>query len=130
MSALAQPTFDRAQSMSALQRANEVRLAGARFKRQVAQLEQREALARVARLVASPRELGVMRVEHVLMACPRIGHDKCRALLLRARIQASGAIRLRDLTDRQRDDLCGLLLDPARIWPCGRLARDQRGARA
>lgn len=86
------------QKLTALAKANVVRQENYRIKQQIGQGELTVAEALRMETVES------MRVSQLLQAQRRIGEAKARKMLLT--IGASRALRVRDLTDRQRDLLC------------------------
>lgn len=77
-------TIDRsAQRFTALQRANEVRCAGADLKRQLLALgDRRMAQREAARLLREePETIGAMKIHSFLMAVPEMGETSVRRLL-------------------------------------------------
>lgn len=96
------------QRMSALARANEVRIENAQVLAEIHGLSYREGMRRVAGLLAEPGTCGALPVYRLLMAPRRIGASKV-ATILRAAGVVSGDRRVRELSPRQRDMLAGLL---------------------
>jgi hypothetical protein len=95
------------QHMQALARANEVRLARAGLKRQVAVGEVTAAEV----VLASPWEAESMTVCDLLLSQRRWGHQRCRKLL--AQVPMSETKTVGTMTDRQRTALAALLSAPA-----------------
>lgn len=96
-----------AQPLRALERANEVRLARAELKRQIA--GGTRSVADV--VIERPWEAAGMTVSDLLTSQRRWGRARCRRLLLP--LNLGEAKRLRELTDRQRigliaglDEIC------------------------
>jgi hypothetical protein len=83
------------QHLEALQRANEVRQRNAEIKRQI-----RDGDLTVAEALYQ-EDIGSMKVANLIAAKEWFGPTKTRKLL--AFIGASRALRVADLTDRQRD---------------------------
>ena len=93
----------RPQHMRALERANEVRLARAQLKRQIAlgDIDVAEVL------VSCPWEAQSMAVADLLMSQRRWGQTRCRKCL--AQVPVSEKKTIGSMTDRQRQTLAGLL---------------------
>ena len=101
------------QYMRALQRANEVRLARAELKRQVAVGDIDAADV----ILECPWEAHSMAVADLLMSQRRWGQTRCRKFL--AQIPMSEKKTIGSMTDRQRRTLAELLCSPAersRAW--------------
>jgi ATP-dependent protease Clp ATPase subunit len=99
------------QAMEALQRANDVRLRVAAFKREIAGLERWEAIVKVIDAIDARYNdplLGAARVRHLLVGIAGIGDHKARKILTAAQVYNHDK-RLRDLTLRQRKLLVGVL---------------------
>ena len=103
------------QYMQALQRANEVRLARAGLKRQVASGE----LSVAEVLLGSHWEAENMTISDLLMAQRRWGTTRCRKLL--QCIPMSENKTVGSMTDRQRHALAGLLRGAHREDPLAAL---------
>ncbi|HVP74748.1 MAG TPA: integration host factor, actinobacterial type [Gaiellaceae bacterium] len=89
--------------MIALRRANEVRIARARLKRDL-----REGNVRIEQILAEPPEqVSTAQVLDLLLAVPKIGPVKAARLLNTARVGQSKTVG--GLTDRQRGHLIELL---------------------
>ena len=96
-------TAPAAQHMRALAQANRVRLARAELKKQVAEGE-----ASVADVVLEcPWEAESMTISDLLMSQHRWGRTRCRRFL--ASIPMSETKTIGTMTDRQRNELAGLL---------------------
>jgi hypothetical protein len=95
------------QHMQALARANEVRLARAELKRQVAIGE----ITAAEVVLTSPWEAESMAVCDLLLSQRRWGHQRCRKLL--AQVPMSETKTVGTMTDRQRTALAALLNVPA-----------------
>lgn len=111
------PTLEKPQHMSALDRANEVRLARAAVKNELRAVDRIDARIRAAELIADPPpELAAMRVADLLSVIRRTGRATVLGLLRHAEIPELTKIGQRDvpdygsLTERQRVLLCGSLL--------------------
>ena len=108
------------QRREALRVANERRMAIARLRNSLGELSYRDGLARVADLLESDDgDVGAMRISHLLSGCYRVGPAKVEELLRHAGGRlgpVSPSRKVRDLTDRQRRDLCGVLRDPGSMW--------------
>lgn len=112
------PVPDRSleQRMEALKRANDVRHHRAELKRDL-----KARRVGVAGLLLNPPEFTAsMKVFDVLLATPKVGRVKCNKLLGQCRISPSKTIG--GLTDRQREELAGLLIGA----PVRRLATPPR----
>lgn len=96
------------QRQEALRRANEVRFARARFKRDLSH----EAALRA--LFVPDARLETMKIYDLLLAVPSVGRVKANRILLHAQVSPSKT--LGGLTDRQRRELVGEL---GRIGGCG-----------
>jgi hypothetical protein len=94
------------QHMQALARANEVRLARAELKRQVAVGEVSAAEV----VLASPWEAESMTVSDLLLSQCRWGNQRCRKLL--AQVPMSETMTVGAMTERQRAALAALLRTP------------------
>jgi hypothetical protein len=91
------------QRLRALAKANEVRVARARLKREVA-----AGRIELARLVAEPPTcVQSAKVRELLLAVPRIGPARADRLLARSRIAHAKTVA--GLSDRQRAELVELL---------------------
>lgn len=107
MNASATTAPGRPQHLAALARANEVRLARAELKRQVA-----EGDVHVAEVILdSPWEAQTMSVADLLMSQHRWGHTRCRKFL--QCIPMSENKTIGSMTDRQRRALAAMLRSPA-----------------
>lgn len=88
------------QYMRALEKANEVKRRHGEIRRQIRQGDLTVAEA----LREHDDEIDGMKLTYLLQAQTRVGEQKTRRAL--AMIGASRAVRVRDLTDRQRNLLC------------------------
>lgn len=103
-------TFERSieQRRTALLKANEVRFARAKLKREL-----KERRRNPLRVLQDPPDYAMnMKVEHFLMAVPRLGRSKVVVLLQRC--QVSPTKTLGGLSDRQRCVLARGIKE--RIW--------------
>jgi hypothetical protein len=91
------------QHLKALERANQVRLARAALKRQIASGEQSAAEV----IMASPWEAQSMSVSELLMSQSRWGRTRCRRLLLSLGLPENKQIGT--MTERQRAALAAML---------------------
>ena len=105
MSASSARTEPAPQHLTALQKANQIRLARAEVKRQVSAGEVSAAEV----ILACPEEVKSMAVMDLLMAQHRWGRQRCRKLLGQAQLAESK--RIGRMTVRQRFALAGLLPD-------------------
>ncbi|HVE80985.1 MAG TPA: integration host factor, actinobacterial type [Candidatus Dormibacteraeota bacterium] len=107
------------QRMSALEKANEIRIRRAEFKRQLSACEAdlRETLLDV------PAWLATMKVVDAVRAVPKIGRVKTRQILLQKKISPSKT--LGGLSARQRQAIIAELPDPAKVLA----SKSQRQAR-
>ncbi|MDQ6810511.1 MAG: hypothetical protein M3Z95_01255 [Actinomycetota bacterium] len=98
--------------MRALERANQVRLARAELKRQVAN----EELAVASVIGACPWEAASMAIADLLMSQRRWGQTRCRKFL--AQIPMSEKKTIGSMTDRQRQTLAAMLTsaERGRAW--------------
>jgi hypothetical protein len=100
------PCLGGPQYLRALQRANEVRLARAALKREVA-----EGKISAAEVILSPAsEIQGMTVSELLLSQRRWGDTRCRTFL--ATVPLSQTKTVGSMTDRQRHALAGLLANP------------------
>lgn len=95
------PERSLSQRLAALEKANEVRIARSRIKRQLAAGEKT-----VHDVLADP-VCGSMKVYKLLVALPKVGRVKAERALLRAQVSPSKT--LAGMTERQRRDLLALL---------------------
>ena len=109
------------QNMRALERANEVRLARAQLKREVAAGE--IDVAKV--IVDCPWEAQSMAVADLLMSQRRWGETRCRKLL--AQLPMSEKKTLGSMTERQRRVLAAMLssADGGHAWSADPLSNGQ-----
>ena len=91
------------QHLKALERANQVRLARAALKRQIASGEQSAAEV----IMASPWEAQSMSVSELLMSQRRWGRTRCRRVLLSLGLPENKQIGT--MTERQRAALAAML---------------------
>lgn len=103
MSSPQPPRRSRQQMLDALGRANEVRAARARLKRDLK--SGRCVIAAV--LLAQPEYVQTMKVFDLLLAAPKYGRVKVNKTLTQCRIAPSKTVGA--LTERQRSELIGLL---------------------
>lgn len=97
------------QRMSALELANEIRTANAKFKQGVHKLTRTEAASVVIGVLLNPAPpQSALPVRDLLAAQPFVGDVSVDRMLARAGI-ANGRRRVRDLTDRQRRALADVL---------------------
>jgi hypothetical protein len=96
------------QYMQALARANEVRLARAGLKRQVASGE----ITVPEILLGTYWEAENMTISDLLMSQRRWGHTRCRKLLMQVPVSENKTVG--SMTERQRRALAGLLEHPMR----------------
>jgi len=94
-----------AQCLQALRRANEVRLARANLKREIAAGTVRAADV----ILRCPPPIEGMAVADLLMSQPRWGHTRCRAVL--TAVPLSETKTLGSMTARQRSVLAALLAE-------------------
>jgi hypothetical protein len=94
------------QCMRALQRANEVRLARAELKRQIA--EGTVSAAEV--ILRCPAPIEKMTVSELLMSQRRWGRTRCRKYLTAVPLSETKTVG--SMTDRQRLALAAMLADP------------------
>jgi len=99
----AMPDAGPQQHLKALERANRVRLARARLKRQVAAGERSAAEV----IMASPWEADSMDISELLMSQRRWGRTRCRRVLLSLGLPENKQIGT--MTERQRTALAALL---------------------
>lgn len=100
---VAPPTRSTKQREDALARANEIRSARARLKKQ---LKARQTT--VGPLLADPPDwIETMSILELLLALPQLGRVKADRVLQRARVSPSKTIG--GLTERQRREIAGLL---------------------
>lgn len=98
------------QRMTALEKANSIRIPRAEWKRSLQGLSMADAREVVANVLSDPPEMLLsMRVEELLLAIPRMGTKKTDRLLHSA--GASWRKRVSGLTERQRKALAGALRD-------------------
>lgn len=98
------------QARVALARADEIRKQGAEFRRRIKSLPREKALDEVvAVLVADPplAHLGAVRIAHLIESVKAIGPQKSDRILRVAGVRADRKVR--DLTERQRHTIVGLL---------------------
>src|SRR5438105_15775499 len=89
------------QRTAALATANQARMDGADFKREMGALTPRRARARAAAVLRfEPDSVGAMRVHAFLECLPGVGDAKARRWLVCAQVWPLK--RVRELTDRQR----------------------------
>jgi hypothetical protein len=94
------------QCMRALQRANQVRLARAELKRQIAD----GTVSAAEVILHCPPPIEKMTVSELLMSQRRWGRTRCRRYL--TAVPLSETKTLGSMTDRQRRALAALLADP------------------
>jgi hypothetical protein len=100
------------QSMAALELANERRLDGAALKRSLSSMARRDAERVAADLLLEPTAtVSGMRLAAFLLAVPRLGTSRLRALLVHAGIE-SAHIKIGQLTERQRRALASGMAMP------------------
>lgn len=98
------------QAMAALERADEARINGAAYKRQIASLGFSEGLQALAvMLIDPPARAGSIPVDALLRSVHRLGRVKSATILRRAGI--SPVKRVRELTDAERSRLRRHLID-------------------
>lgn len=98
------------QALAALERADEARINGAAYKRQIASLSFSEGLLAVARmLIDPPRRAGSIPVDALLRSVHRLGRVKSTEILRRAEV--SPLKRVRELTPADRYRLRRHLID-------------------
>lgn len=106
-----------AQSMAALQLANEQRAKVANIKRMLrTQRPKQEGLRLLAAMLThtDSAPLGSMRVEDAIKACFHVGDYNARHILRLADLR-HGRIRIRDLSPGRRQQLAGALLEWAAV---------------
>lgn len=97
------------QNMTALDRANRIRFARTALRRELEQLPQVEGRVRVAKVIADPTDpFTGMRVFELLHFIRRVGRKV--ALKWIRRLGISEMKTVGSLTERQRVELCGILL--------------------
>jgi hypothetical protein len=104
---------DPEQAMAALKLANNTRMHIAGFKRDIARRTHRAAIAALIDVLLTPptEEDGLLaagRVKHLLCAIPAVGESKAAKMMYVAEIHRHDK-RLRELTERQRSLLAGVL---------------------
>jgi len=99
------------QCLRALRRANEVRLARANLKRQVAE----GTISAADVILHCPSQIEGMAVADILMSQRRWGHTRCRSVLTAVPISETKTVG--SMTDRQRLVLAALLAEPQRAAP-------------
>ncbi|HTE61705.1 MAG TPA: hypothetical protein VK631_15235 [Solirubrobacteraceae bacterium] len=104
-------TYDHvSQRAVSLARANEIRSQGSEFRHRVKRLPRADALDHVAAILTStdlPAWAGAIRTGHLIESVHAIGPGKCDRILRVAGVR--GDRKIRDLTDRQRTTIAGLL---------------------
>lgn len=112
----------RTQQQIALDKANRLRIGGARFKAEVRHLDYSEGCAMLAEILERkpeqvPPEVGAIKLGSFLAAPRRMGTAKADHLYRQAHIlRRSPNLRVRDLTTPERDRLARLLR--SRCTPC------------
>lgn len=105
----------REQRMDALAAANEIRLGIARVRAEVFALEQPAGCEEVAGLLENPDEtVSAMKIGTLLLSVRKFGRQRVGRLLSMAEVRSMDR-RVRDLSERQRRVLAGLLRDRARV---------------
>jgi hypothetical protein len=114
------PIAHSSQHMRALARANQVRLARAQLKRNVA--SEQVAVAEV--ILACPWEADSMAVADLLMSQRRWGQTRCRRFL--AQVPMSETKTVGSMTERQRRTLAAMLasVERGRAWSAAPLLTD------
>jgi hypothetical protein len=104
------------QHMAALERANQVRIAGARFRREVHSLGCDEGKALLAAYLEKgevPQEIDRMKVERFISSIRRVGDDGVKQVRRMAGIYRTTVqgrpLQVRDLTPRERVSLAAAL---------------------
>jgi hypothetical protein len=98
------------QHMQALNQANKIRVDGAKFRKEVAQLGHYEGMALLASYLERkdcPPEVGALRLDWFIRSVHRFGYSKVAALLRASGIarrlsRSGGELRVRDLTLSER----------------------------
>ena len=101
------PEQKRAESLA---HANEIRMQGSEFRHRIKELSREQALDAVAAILIGPDLpvwAGAIRIAHLLETVKAIGPGKCDRILRIAGVR--GDRKVRDLTDRERGLLAGLL---------------------
>jgi hypothetical protein len=96
--------------MQALNQANKIRVDGAKFRKEVAQLGHYEGMALLASYLERkdcPPEVGALRLGWFFCSVKHLGHSKAARLLRVAGIarrlsRSGGELRVRDLTHSER----------------------------
>jgi len=94
------------QCMRALQRANEVRLARAELKREIAE----GAVSAAEVILRCPSPIEKMTVSELLMSQRRWGRTRCRKYLMAVPLSETKTVG--SMTERQRRALAAMLADP------------------
>lgn len=99
------------QHMDALAEANSVRMAGARFRREVAALDQVGGLRRLADELDAElsRGVGSLTIAAFLRGARYMGHRRAERFLRAASLVRKPNVRMRDLTTRERNALAATL---------------------
>lgn len=99
------------QNMQALAKANERRLGGARFRREVGELDSVEGLKRLAEALDEDMSeaLGSLTLEGFLSAAHRMGRHRAERFARAAGLIRRSNTRMRDLTQRERWALAATL---------------------
>ena len=102
---------DLAQTMSALERANEIRLEGMRYRRKVGRMDAvagRVQLAKTLEHNGFAPGVGALRLHRFLTAARLVGDEKARRMVYDAGVHRTDC-RVRDLTLRERSALAAVL---------------------
>jgi len=106
------------QNMEALERANELRLAGAALRHSLRQMPSREGARTAAVWLRRPTAyVGSMNVERLLTSVQRLGPRRAAAMLAASRI--TKVQKVREVTPGRREQLSRLLDE----WADGLVAR-------
>jgi hypothetical protein len=99
------------QHMAALELANQVRTGGAAFRRQVKALSQREGMQRLADELDAglSRETGTLTLQAFICSVHRMGWHRASRFLHAASLYRRPNVRMRELTQRERDALAAAL---------------------
>lgn len=106
-----------AQRMTALEKANRVRLAKVMTKRTLGELDAKESVAYLAELIESDdATMAGMKLGEALLACRHMGVQGMGRIVKHAGVMSADR-KIRDLTDRQRRDLVHALRSPSVMPP-------------